>query len=627
MVEQSLLRTRLFRGIVQFGLGLIFLATFSFGSAIANPDPVTLKQRLAGVPEPVETLGRKPTPKERAAVIAGLRSYANPLWSAYPGGAESDLKPILRASGAARVVAMGEGTHGTSEFFGLKDRVFRYFVEHGNVTIFARETNWSDGANIDRYLQTGEGNLRDLLYATGAQSNNQETLELLQWMRAYNVAHPHALHFFGIDMQAPEAAAAAVVAFYRQYDPANAATVGQGEACVNLPVLKMVETLRSKADGPKCVASTRAVFAGLASDARLLAAAGHDAYLEAYHAADVAQEAAVMWSQREFLSQAGERDRAMAHNVQWMLGALYPHSRAFLSAHNGHVATADLAPWTPMGTYLRAALKANYFAIGQTFDHGSLFVYEAAPANVPPAQGNASEVIFRQAIAPFFLDFATVPKSTPLGRWLAQPHGLRTIGGVLKATDVPTDEPAVPLTSAFDAIIFVDNTHAAHSFATPVSRSIAFPVAATGWLVSVPWTLRTWVDQEVNAGATFLPDGRCALYLVARPAESLLDTRLEARVDATEYRGKKMRLRGMLATSGVTAGSSMSVSVFGKTQRPMTLASGPATALSGTNAWTPFDIVVTVPQSAQSIAIDLMLIGSGTAWISNLSLANDVSPK
>jgi len=85
-----------------------------------------LKQWLDGEPEMTQTYVPPLTAKEKAAVVADVRTYAHPLLSAYPGGAESDLAPILRAAGSARVVAMGEGTHGTSEFFALKDRVFRY---------------------------------------------------------------------------------------------------------------------------------------------------------------------------------------------------------------------------------------------------------------------------------------------------------------------------------------------------------------------------------------------------------------------------------------------------------------------------------------------------------------------
>jgi erythromycin esterase len=590
----------------------------------------SLKQWLAGEPEPTQTLVRPLSAEQRAAVVADLRKYANALWSAYPGGAESDLAPILRAAGSARVVAMGEGTHGTSEFFALKDRVFRYLVEHGDVTVFAQETNWSDGDNIERYLQTGEGNLRDLLYATFAVWNNQETLELLQWMRAYNIAHPHALHFFGIDMQTPKAAAESVVAFYKAFEPANAAKVADDEACVAVP---MVRLMKSQANGPKCIASTRSVMAMLGSDARLQAAAERGAYLTAYHAADVAQESAAMWTRPFQLAQAAERDRAMAHNVEWMLSTLYPRARVFLWAHNGHVG-AGLMPWTSMGTLLRANLRTNYFAIGQTFDHGGVSVYAAAPVNIPATSGNASEAIFREAgTSPFFLNFAAVPPRTPLGQWLAQLHGIRTIGFLSKANVAELSksdggEAELLLPHAFDAITFVDAGHAAHSFATPVVRDIAFPNGASGWQASVPWTLRSFFGENTNGGASVLPDGRSAMYLVAEPAESMLDTRLETRVDAAAYRGKTLRLRGMLATSAATVGSEMSISVFGKeTLRPLAFARGPAKALGGTNAWTPVDVTVTVPQNAQRIDIDFMLVGAGTAWLSNLSLGDDVSAK
>ncbi len=588
----------------------------------------TLKQWVAGKVLPTQTYVPPPTPAQRAAIVADLRAYGHPLRTAYPGGKDGDVAPILRAAGSARVIAMGEGTHGTSEFFALKDRVFRYAVEHGGVTVFAQETNWSDGENIEQYLQTGKGNLRDLLGATFAVWDNRETLALLEWMRAYNVTHPHALHFFGIDMQSPKDAADLVTAFYKQYDPANAARVAGAEGCIAAPFTTFY---KSPSIAAKCVAPTHMVFQTLAGDAaRLERAAGQTAYLNAYHAADVAQQAAAMWGQPALVKQTAARDEAMARNVEWMLSTRYPRARAFLWAHNGHVGVGA-EPWTSMGTYLRAALRSNYFVIGQTFDHGDVSLQTNPPAYVKPGRGNASEVVLRQAgVSPFFLNFADVPPRSALAQWLAQPHGIREIGAVWKASDLENaGEWEVRLPRAYDAITFVTDAHAAHSFDLAVHREVAFPSAASGWASTVPWTFRSYVADHANGGAQVLANGKPALYLAATPDESHLAAWLETRIDATAYRGKSVRLRGMLATNGVTTGSSMSIGAYGKeTQSPLTtVARGPAPALVGTNAWTPVDVTFDVPKDAQTIDIQFLLNGSGTAWLSDLSLSNEVSAK
>jgi erythromycin esterase len=584
-----------------------------------------LKQWVGGVSLPTETYVPPLSPAERAAVIADVRTYARPLRSAYPGTGDADLAPVLRAAGDARVVAMGEGSHGTSEFFALKDRVFRYLVERGGVTVFAQETNWSDGANIEQYLQTGKGNLRDLLAATFAVWNNQETFDLLQWMRAYDVAHPHALHFFGIDMQFPKEAAERVVEFYKKYEPENAKRVAEDEACVEVPFMTLYKTAGAAA---KCVAPTHEAFQTIASDARLEQTAGHDAYLDAYHAAEVAQEAPRMWAAQGLPRQAGERDAAMAHNVEWMLGSLYPRARVFLWAHNAHVGVG-VESWKSMGTYLRKSLGSNYFAIGQTFDHGDLSIQRSS-AYVPSSIGNGSEVIFRQAgISPFFLNFADLPPESAISKWLAEPRGIREIGAVWKASDVPDDEPAFRLPIAFDAITFVDAAHAAHSFDLEVHRSVAFPGTASGWASTVRWTFRTFAADDANGGAQILPDGKPALYLAATPAESNLSAWIDTHVAAAAYRGKTIRLRGMLATSSVTIGSSMSVGAYGsEIGKPLTaVARDPAPAMTGTNPWTPVDITFAVPQNAETIDVQFLLKGAGTAWVSDLSLSNAVGTK
>lgn len=587
-----------------------------------------LKQWSAGQPMATQTFSPPLSPAQRAAVVADLRVYAHPLRSAYPGGTDADLAPVLRAAGSARVIAMGEASHGTGEFFALKDRVFRYAVEHGGVTVFAQETNWSDGENIEQYLQAGKGNLPDLLAATFAVWNNSETLELLQWMRAYNVAHPHALHFFGIDMQSPKVAAESVIAFYKTYDAANAARVAAAESCITVRFMTLYD---SPADAAKCIAPTRTVLTMLAgNEARFEKAAGRAAYLNVYHAADVAAQAASMLAEQGIVKQANSRDAAMAHNVEWMLSALYPSARVFLWAHNGHVGV-DSETQVSMGTHLRAALHSNYFTIGQTFDHGELSLQRNPPAYVGPAQGNGSEVVLRQAgLSPFFLNFADVPAGSALGRWLAKPHGIREIGAVWKASeDIARAEWEVALPHAYDAITFVNDAHAAHSFDLGVERDVVLPPGASGWLSSVPWTFRSTVGDDANGGAQLIANGRPALYLVADPKEAHFAAWLETRVDAAAYRGKLIRLRGLLATTGVTTGTSLSVGAYAKEPgKPLTpVVRGPASALAGTNSWRAVDISFAVPKDAQTIDIQFLLNGGGSAWLSDLSLSDEVSAK
>lgn len=105
---------------------------------------------------------------EAAPLVPQLKHTVIPLRSALPTGSLADLHPLESMIGGARVVGMGEGTHGTSEFFSMKDRLFRFMVEKMGFTVFAMEANWTDGLKIEEYVTTGRGDIRKALASTFA---------------------------------------------------------------------------------------------------------------------------------------------------------------------------------------------------------------------------------------------------------------------------------------------------------------------------------------------------------------------------------------------------------------------------------------------------------------------------
>ena len=67
--------------------------------------------------------------------------------------ASADLDPLLRRIGNARVVLLGEATHGTSEFYRMRDRISRELIERQGFNFIAIEGDWPDVARIDHYVR------------------------------------------------------------------------------------------------------------------------------------------------------------------------------------------------------------------------------------------------------------------------------------------------------------------------------------------------------------------------------------------------------------------------------------------------------------------------------------------
>jgi erythromycin esterase len=60
--------------------------------------------------------------------IHWIRASAIPIATVEAGNGFSDLEPLRRVIGDARIVSLGEATHGTREFFQLKHRLLEFCV-------------------------------------------------------------------------------------------------------------------------------------------------------------------------------------------------------------------------------------------------------------------------------------------------------------------------------------------------------------------------------------------------------------------------------------------------------------------------------------------------------------------
>ncbi|MFI5531790.1 erythromycin esterase family protein [Kitasatospora sp. NPDC051853] len=104
---------------------------------------VPLGATLAVAPGASATTPHAPTAPTAVSASAAFRSpeaaldrVAQPLRTTDPTGGTADLRPFGRMVGDARVVALGEASHSSHEFFTLKHRVLRYLVEEKGFRAF-----------------------------------------------------------------------------------------------------------------------------------------------------------------------------------------------------------------------------------------------------------------------------------------------------------------------------------------------------------------------------------------------------------------------------------------------------------------------------------------------------------
>ncbi|MEO7966848.1 MAG: erythromycin esterase family protein, partial [Gemmatimonadaceae bacterium] len=162
--------------------------------------------------------------------VAWIDARTVTLTGVEPPSSESvpaeDLAAVDKIIGSARVIALGEDTHGTSEFFQLKDRVLRYLVERRGLRIFAIEANQLAVEGINRYVHGAAGNARTVMRAMFQVWNTTEMEALVEWMRARNAQYPSdQVSFVGYDMQDPSLPIDSVQAFLDRRQPELSASV------------------------------------------------------------------------------------------------------------------------------------------------------------------------------------------------------------------------------------------------------------------------------------------------------------------------------------------------------------------------------------------------------------------
>ena len=149
----------------------------------------------------------------------------------------ADLGALLERIGDARVVLLGEATHGTSEFYRMRARITRELIKRKGFTIIAVEADWPDAARIDHYIRHLEHPAPDWVAFTRFPTwmwRNQEVRELVDWLRDHNRDLPagRRVGFYGLDLYSLFTSISAVLTYLDDVDPETAAVARHRYGCL-----------------------------------------------------------------------------------------------------------------------------------------------------------------------------------------------------------------------------------------------------------------------------------------------------------------------------------------------------------------------------------------------------------
>ena len=147
------------------------------------------------------------------------------------------LDRLLARIGDARIVLLGEASHGTSEFYRMRDRISRELIANKGFRFVAIEGDWPDAARVDHYIRHLEYPPSEWTafarFPTWMWRNN-EVRAFVDWLRSHNapLKPEKRAAFHGLDLYSLYDSIRAVLKYLDEVDPATARVARERYGCI-----------------------------------------------------------------------------------------------------------------------------------------------------------------------------------------------------------------------------------------------------------------------------------------------------------------------------------------------------------------------------------------------------------
>jgi erythromycin esterase-like protein len=404
-------------------------------------------------------------------------------------GTPNDFDPLLALVGDARVVLLGEASHGTHDFYRVRAEITKRLIHERGFRAVAVEADWPDAYRVNRYVRARPPDA-DAEEALGGFQRfpqwmwrNADVLDFVGWLREYNdemADEASRIGFYGLDLYSLHASMAAVLEYLRLVDPQAAVRAARRYACFDhfgtdpqaygyAATLGLAESCEREVIGQ--LVELRAAAAEYASrDGRL---APDDLFFAERNAQVVAT--AEQYYRTMFRSHVDSwnlRDRHMAGTLVALgqfLESRGAGPKIVVWAHNSHQGDARATEMGERGELNLGQLARSHFGreavlVGFTTFSGTVTAASdwdahAERKSVRPGLPGSYEALFHETdVGNFFLDLREPSEAV---HTLAAPRLERAIGVIYRPdTERLSHYFRARLPQQFDAVFHYDHTRA-----------------------------------------------------------------------------------------------------------------------------------------------------------------------
>jgi len=402
----------------------------------------------------------------------------------------ADLEPLLERIGEARIVLLGEASHGTSEFYRMRERISRALIVAKGFNFVAIEGDWPDAARIDHYVRHREyppSEWTAFARFPRWMWRNREVRQFVDWLRAHNAHHTAAkrVAFHGLDLYSMYTSIRAVLEYLDRVDPKCAQLARTRYACLTPwqsdPAVYGQATLTGAYHS--CEHDVSLMLRDLLQKHRAYAEHDGERFLDAVQNARLIADAERYYRTMYYGSRSSWnlRDSYMFATLANLLEFHGTTSKGIVWAHNSHVGDSAATEMSARDEYnighlCRRRFGRACYAIGFGTHRGTV----AAASNwdepmevkaVRPSLADSYERLCHDSGVPCFM-LALHPLAAALAD-LGQPRLQRAIGVIYRPeTELQSHYFEAVLPRQFDEYIWFDETSAVHPIRTEELKGV-----------------------------------------------------------------------------------------------------------------------------------------------------------